>query len=94
MCVGIMTSLGTDWNLENGPKKHNLAIAADVSPDWIYHWYGKIPFIGWLLDLVVGLTQCTTSYENVADVIAEDLEKATDEFVGHKLGYKEKIQGE
>jgi hypothetical protein len=50
-----------------------------------------IPFIGVFLNLwVVIFGQYTTTYEDVADFLAEDLEVGSEKWIGKRVGMKDK----
>ncbi len=76
-----------------GLRPHNLLVQADTVPDWQESWLSRIPLIGWYLNTIVavGITYATV-YEEVADFLAEDLEKGNDEWVGKKVALKEKVK--
>ena len=49
--------------------------------------------MGIYLNFVIGLAKHTTQLEDVADMLAEDLELGSKEWVGKKVGIKERKKG-
>jgi hypothetical protein len=73
------------------PEPHNLVVKATVAPGWESSWLEKVPLIGrYLYVWLFAVWTYTTKYEKVADFLAEDLERGSEEWVGMKVGYKEK----
>lgn len=94
ICVALMKDGDTSkaaFELLDAPKHHNLVLKATSPPAWENTWLMWIPLIGMFLNLwVVILTQYTTTYEDVADFLAEDLESGSEEWIGMRVGYKDK----
>jgi hypothetical protein len=79
------------FGLLDTPNHHNLLLKATSPPAWEDSWVRRIPFIGMFLNfLVVVLGQYNTKYEDVADFLAEDLESGSKEWVGMRVGMKDK----
>ena len=75
----------------DAPRPHNLLLGATSMPAWVDSWWNIIPFIGkYINNCVVLLSQYATKYEAAADFLAEDLEKGSEEFIGLRVGMKEK----
>jgi hypothetical protein len=81
----------TVFQLLDAPRPHNLQLGATSAPAWVDSWWNKIPIIGKYINIwVVVLSQYATKYEAAADFLADDLEKGSDEFIGLRVGIKEK----
>ncbi len=75
------------------PEPHNLVVKATVAPGWESSWLERIPLIGrYLYVWLFAIWTYSTKYEKVADLLAADLEKGSEEWVGMKVGYKEKAK--
>ncbi|KAE9365979.1 hypothetical protein N431DRAFT_472553 [Stipitochalara longipes BDJ] len=75
----------------DAPQYHDLLLEATSSPGWEKTWLSSIPLIGLFLHAVYcGLVPFRTKYEDVADFLAEDLEKGDSQWIGRKVGMKEK----
>jgi hypothetical protein len=91
VCVALMfpanPKQGT-FELLDAPRHHNLILKATSPPGWENTWLTKIPVIGYYLNLwVVVLFSFSTIYEDVADMMAADLESGSKEWIGMKVGY-------
>ena len=75
------------------PHSHSLLLKAGSPPAWDDHWVRKLPLLGVYLNLVIGVSNYTTQQEDVADMIAEDLECGDQEWLGKKVGMKHKRKG-
>jgi hypothetical protein len=74
----------------NAPQPHGLLVEAGSPPGWEKTWLGSVPLIGPYLNAFYAvLVIYRTKYEAVADFLAEDLEKESNEWVGKKVGLKE-----
>lgn len=79
------------FELLDTSSHHNLLLKAKSPPAWEDTWLRTIPIIGMFLNfLVVVLGQFNTKYEDVADFLAEDLESGSEEWVGMRVGMKDK----
>lgn len=79
------------YDLLEAPNTHNLLTQAGSPPSWHDTWWKKIPIFGRIINIgVVTLSNYWATYESVADLLAEDLEKQSDEWIGKKVGYKQK----
>ncbi|KAH8787045.1 hypothetical protein F5882DRAFT_461726 [Hyaloscypha sp. PMI_1271] len=75
----------------NASQSHDLLVGATAPPAWESTWLGSVPLIGPPLNAIyVCLVLYPTKYEAVADLLAEDLEKENSEWIGKKVGMKEK----
>lgn len=72
------------------PTRHSLVLRADEPPAWVDSWIKNIPFVGDYLSLLLVIPQYTTELEDVADFLAEDLESGSTEWVGRKVGMKQR----
>jgi hypothetical protein len=75
-------------------RRHNLILRAGEPPRWLDHWVRNIPLIGDYLNLVMVIPQHTTALEDVADFLAEDLGTKNSEWMGKKMGMKQKDKGQ
>lgn len=81
------------FELLDAPKQYTLVLKATSPPAWEDSWVKLIPFIGVFLNLwVVVLGQYKTKYEDVVDLLAEDLETGNGEWIGMKVGIKDKAK--
>lgn len=79
------------YDLLESPNTHNLLTQASIPPSWHDTWWNKIPIIGRVINIaVITLKYYWATYESVADLLAEDLEKESEEWIGKKVGYKQK----
>lgn len=79
------------FQLLDAPRHHNLVLKATSPPAWENTWVILIPLIGVFLNLwVVLFRQYTTTYRDVADFLAEDLEDGSEEWIGMRVGMKDK----
>lgn len=94
LAIGIMDPLNPKqgvFELLDKPHHHDLLVKATSPPGWEKTWLGSVPLIGPYLNwLYVGLVIYRTKYEDVADFLAEDLESGSEEWVGKKVGVKQK----
>jgi hypothetical protein len=75
----------------DAPRSHSLLLKATLPPGWELSWLASIPFIGrFLHGIYCGLVLYRTKYEDVADFLAEDLEKEDSKWIGERVGMKEK----
>lgn len=74
----------------DAPRTHSLLLKADMPPAWKDHWMKNVPLVGVYLNLIIGLAGYTTELEDVADFLAEDLEMGRVEWVGKKVGMRQK----
>ncbi|KAF4633381.1 hypothetical protein G7Y89_g4740 [Cudoniella acicularis] len=67
------------------PNSHKLLVGATTLPGWESSCLAKIPLIGPYLDVYyLSIVKYATKYEAVADFLAEDLEKQSEEYIGMK----------
>lgn len=96
ICVATMQPSNPNqglFGIIDTPKPHNLLLKATSPPAWQSSWLSKVPFVGsFLILLLASLSVYVTKYEDVADFLAEDLEKGGDEWVGKKVGMKDKAK--
>lgn len=88
LCVAMMSPAHDEVEALTEPRKHNLIVQAWRPPAWQDHWIRSIPFIGLYLNLVPVIASYTTKLEDVADLIAEDLDKPRSEWIGKFVGFK------
>jgi len=94
ICVAMMKPGNQNqgvFQLLDAPRHHNLVLKATSPPAWENTRVILIPLIGVFLNLwVVLFEQYTTTYEDVADFLAEDLESGTEEWIEMRVGMKDK----
>lgn len=92
LCVAIMSEGSKDGGLLEplaAPRGHQLLVQKGSVPEWQDHpWLRQARCLGAFL-LVPIISNYTTKYEDVADLIAEDLAKDQSEFVGALVGFKD-----
>jgi hypothetical protein len=93
LCVAIMKPELPGLERLAAPRRHSLVLRADEPPGWIDSWIKNIPCIGNYLNLLLVNPQYTTQLEDVADFLAEDLESGSTEWVGRKVGMKQREKG-
>ena len=93
LCVAIMKPALSGVERLAAPTRHSLVLRADEPPAWVDSWAKNIPFIGDYLSLLLVIPQYTTELEDVADFLAEDLESGSTEWVGRKVGMKQREKG-
>ena len=94
LCVAIMVPSLPKIEPFETPYKHSLVVAADVLPEWRNPWYMSIPIIGvYLAVILAGGLAYKTKLEDVADLLAEDLESGSEQWVGRTVGMKQKEKG-
>lgn len=85
------------FGLLSAPQTHNLLAGSTSPPGWKDTWLVRIPWVGVFLNLVVViLWQYETKYEDVADLLAEDLAAGgSSQWVGMRVGMKDrgKVKG-
>lgn len=75
----------------DAPIPHDLLVKANSPPGWEKTWVERIPLIGvYLNPFYMLIVHYKTRYEAVADFLGEDLEKEDSEWIGKKVGVKEK----
>lgn len=93
ICVSAMYPLDPKQGLFEPletPRNHNLLLKASSPPAWEGSWAEKIPFIGRYLEFWVCLLSYWTIYEDVADFLAEDMGIGSEEWIGLRVGMKDK----
>jgi len=81
----------TVFGLLEEPRGHNLLVQHTSPPAWENTWLFKIPWIGPILNLCVLIFgKYNTKYEDVADLLAGDLASGSSEWVGKKVGMRDK----
>lgn len=88
LCVAMMSPESTEITTLAGPRKHPLLVQSWTPPGWQDHWIRLVPFIGVYFNLVPVIASYTTKLEDVADLIAEDLDKQQSEYIGDFVGFK------
>ncbi|KAG0645356.1 hypothetical protein D0Z07_8896 [Hyphodiscus hymeniophilus] len=96
ICVAMMEPANPNQGLLellDTPSHHNLVLQAKSPPAWKNTWLIWIPFVGMFLNfLVVVLGQYKTKYEDVADFLSEDLESGSEQWIGMRVGMKDKAK--
>lgn len=88
LCVAMMSPEVDEVKALAEPRKHNLMVQSWTPPAWQDHWIRNIPIVGLYLNLIPVLASYTTKLEDVADLIAEDLDKSKSEWIGKFVGFK------
>jgi hypothetical protein len=91
--VAMMTPALSGIEPLPAPWRHSLVLRADEPPRWKDSWIRNVPLVGDYLNLLLVVPQYTTELEDVADFLAEDLESKSVEWVGRKVGMKQKEKG-
>ncbi|KAK9374024.1 uncharacterized protein V1513DRAFT_124639 [Lipomyces chichibuensis] len=86
LCPSVMTPRSSTVELPMQAPTGNLIVSATVPPHWKNVWVRKIPLLGPFIVLGLNAGQYTTKLEDNAELIASDLEKGGDEWVGKKVG--------
>lgn len=75
--------------LATGSRQHQLQVGTRMPPRWQDHWIRHVPWLGSYLNLVPTMMSYYAKYEDVADLLAEDLERGLhSELIGQFVGYK------
>lgn len=90
LCVAMMRPALLGVAQLAPPRRHSLVLRADEPPGWVDSWVKNIPFAGDYLNLLLVIPQYATELEDVADFLAEDLESGSTEWVGRKVGMKQR----
>jgi len=90
LCPAFMIPVSPTIESLSEPWGHSLLIAGDKLPEWRDSWVKSIPIIGNFLNVVADIRGRTTQLEDVADMIAEDVESKSLELVGKRVGMKQK----
>ena len=92
ICVAMMYPASPVVEIRplNTPRAHKLLLAAGSPPGWEDHWVRNVPLVGVYMNLLISVASHTTELEDVADFVAEDLESGSDEWVGKRVGIKQK----
>ena len=94
ICVAMMFAANSKqgkFELLDAPCHHNLLLKATSPPAWENTWLTKIPVIGFYLNLwILVFFSFDTIYEDVADMLAADLESGSKEWIGMKVGMHDK----
>jgi hypothetical protein len=93
LCVAMMKPAmsGVEWLA--AARTHHLVLRADEPPGWVDSWVKNVPLAGNYLNLLLVISKYTTELEDVADFLAEDLESGSTEWVGRKVGMKQREKG-
>ncbi|KUJ15513.1 uncharacterized protein LY89DRAFT_783645 [Mollisia scopiformis] len=89
LAIAMMYPLNADqgpYSPITEPKPHGLQVGAGSPPRWKDHWLGKLWWVGLYLNVwraVLG--DYCTHYENVADFLAEDVQRDGEEWVGKRV---------
>jgi hypothetical protein len=81
------------FELLDNTKPHDLLVKATSPPGWEKTWLENVPVIGPYLNvLYICFVIYRTKYEHVADFLAGDLDSGSDDWVGKKVGVKQKSE--
>ncbi|KAK9384281.1 hypothetical protein V1515DRAFT_624485 [Lipomyces mesembrius] len=69
-----------------GGTSAGLAASATVPPHWKDFWFRRVPALGPLLVVLANASQYTTTLEDNAEFIANDLAVNSDDWVCKKVG--------
>ena len=86
LCVPGMRPKSADIGVPDGPRKHGLVTAVGRPPAWEASWVRSVPLVGVYLNLVPVIMGYMAQLEDVAELIAEHLDR--EEFVGKLVGFK------
>ncbi|KAK9314927.1 hypothetical protein V1522DRAFT_415852 [Lipomyces starkeyi] len=86
LCPSLMTPRSSTFELPMQAPTESLIMSATVPPHWKDIWVRRIPLLGPFIVLGLNVGQYTTKLEDNAEVIASDLERGGDEWVGKKVG--------
>jgi hypothetical protein len=96
ICVAMMRGSNPKqgvFELLESPRPHSLLLQAGSPPAWQDSWAASIPWVGLYINWwLVALGQYTTRYEDVADLLAADLASGNQEWIGARVGMKEKAK--
>lgn len=90
LCIAIMRPATLAIEPLATPRKHKLLVGAGTPPGWEDSWAKGMPLVGVYLNLVIGVARSTTELEDVADFMAEDLESGSGEWMGEKVGIRQR----
>ena len=91
LCVALMRPESERVELLSQSRQHGLAVEARKPPEWQDSRLRCVPLLGLCLNIFVNVWSYTTKLEDVADLLAEDFEKASESpFVGELVGMKER----
>ena len=93
LCVAMMKPALSEVEPLAAPRRDNLVLMADEPPGWVDSWIRNVPVVGDYLNLLLMIPQYTTELEDIADVLAADLESRSEEWVGRKVGMKQRKKG-
>lgn len=86
LCPSVMTPASQNLGLPAHGKKNGLIAKARTLPEWQDSWVKHIPLLGNFLWCGLNASRYSTTLEDNAEFIADDLDKGTDEWVGQKVG--------
>ncbi|KAK9365626.1 hypothetical protein V1509DRAFT_371610 [Lipomyces kononenkoae] len=94
LCPSYMNPRSTEFvvPVKDAPSG-GLTATATVPPHWKDFWFRRIPFVGSFFGVLANASRYTTTLEDNAAFIANDLAKGSDEFVGKKVGVWDPAQG-
>ena len=76
--------------LLESPRTHNLTLAGGIPPEWKDSWVRHVPLVGEFFNLLMAVPAYTTDLEDVANLLAKDLETKGSPWEGIKVGMKRK----
>jgi hypothetical protein len=90
LCVAGMKPAAATIAPLPAPRAHHLIAKAETVAGWEDYWVRKLPRVGTWANLMLHVLHgYTTSLEDVADFLAEDLESESQQWVGNKVGIKQ-----
>jgi hypothetical protein len=91
LCVAMMKSASSTIAPLVTPRAHSLIAKAETVAGWEDYWVRKLPGVGTWANLMLHVAHgYTTLLEDVADFLAEDLESESQQWVGNKVGIKQR----
>ncbi|ESZ98829.1 hypothetical protein SBOR_0798 [Sclerotinia borealis F-4128] len=94
LCVAFMVPADAKQQcveLLDAPQHHNLLLSAGAPPAFDNTWLAYILWVELWIDFWFSvLWSYSTKYEDVADFLAEDLEYGHEQWVGKKVGMKDR----
>jgi hypothetical protein len=91
LCVAMMKPASSTIAPLAAPRAHQLIAKAETVAGWEDYWVKKLPGVGSWANLMLHVVHgYTTLLEDVADFLAEDLESESQQWVGNKVGIKQR----
>lgn len=93
LCPSQMAPVSKTIESIETPRSQPMLASADIPPGWQNSSLHSIPFIGPLISIFGNASKYNITLEDCAEFIANDLENANSEFVGHRVGLMEGKKG-